>query len=171
MSDDDLEGGVPGVYARQPSRVLLGCVLAPVLFMSAAFAIGAVVFAGLLALGALHPSANVPVVVAIAGLVTLGPLALFFGTVARRLIASMRGRDVPHLMPPIVALVLAIVLGLAGVIGGVAALATGKGGYGAGRGMGVGIVFLVYAARTISKRRAAKVPRAQDVSRAPPRPS
>ena len=142
----------------QPGRGLLGCVLAPVLVLCVVFGLGAVMFAGVLALGALDPAKDAPIGVALAGLVTLGLLALFFGTVARRLIASIRGKEVPHLMPPVLALGLAVVIGLAGVIGGVAALATGKGTYGAGRGMGVGGVFLGNAVHVVRKRRAGDAP-------------
>lgn len=61
----------------------------------------------------------------------------------RRLISSVRGEPMPYLFPPAVGAVLGVVMGLACIASGVGAL-LGHGSASAGRGLAIGILFLVY---------------------------
>jgi hypothetical protein len=147
VSDNNTTGNLPGIHGQQPGRGMLGCVLVPVVLVFAFLALGTAMLAAAFALGDRGPFPGKMAGPAIGALVTLGLLALFFGTVARRLLASMRGQPVPHLFPPLVGVVAAGLLGVGALLAGGLSLASGHGSVSAGRGMVVGALFLFYAWR------------------------
>ena len=135
----------------------MGCVFAIVVALIALIALGG----GLgLVIQVIEPGKGVSPAVPVMTFVILGALLWFLTTVARRLLAAMRGKPVPHLFPPIVGVILAAMLGLGGV--GIAVGSLVHGGPGIGRGLGASIVFLAFAvAQTramIKRRRAASPP-------------
>ncbi len=134
----------------QPSRWLLGCILVPVLLCAVCFALSTVgVALALVFAGDKGPFAG-KVGVGVFSVVLNGLLAWFFAIVARRMIASMRGKEVPHLFPPIVGVVVGGLVGLACVGTGIAGLVglAGEGRHDAGgvKAFPIGVLFLAYAA-------------------------
>jgi hypothetical protein len=129
----------------QPSRFLLGCILIPVLLCAVFFALSTVGFAlALVFTGPKGPFGG-KIGLGIFSVVFDGLLAWFFATVARRMIAAMRGRNVPHLFPPIVGVVVGGLVGLGCVATGIAGIAGEHHGSGTAQAFPIGVLFLGYA--------------------------
>lgn len=129
--------------------VLLWCVLVPVVGFLVLITCGLISVAlGLLSGGADTPFKGTAWQVPFMMLAIFAVLILFLAHVASRLIASLRGKDVDHLIPPIAQLVFSLLLGLAGLGMMVAALLGRHTGrvYG-----GVTVIFLAHAAHVARK--------------------
>ena len=126
------------------ARWLTGCVLVPVALMTAflVMGVGLVAFA-IVVDGERGPFEKPPL--AIMSVAILGLLAGFFAVVTRRLVASLRGKEVPHLFPPVVGLVAGGLMGIASIVTGIAFIFGAKVGSGAANGIGIGLLFLGYA--------------------------
>ena len=125
-----------GKYDREPPKWLTGRVLVPVALIAAALVVGTVV---LLASTLLSPKPSPPAMLLVP--VVNGPLAFFFLWVGRQMLASVRGKPVPHSFHPVIGIALAIFFGLACIVLLFAGRAT------MAAHTGVGLVFLLYAAR------------------------
>jgi hypothetical protein len=125
-------------------------VLVPVLFFLVTGVLGLVVSAILLAIGGRGPGA-MSLGARVGVFVSVLLMVLFFGRVARGLVAAMRGREVPHLLPPRVMGVLGIAMGLGVVALGVHTVLSGDvlGSLEVGATFAMGLAFLGYGSKTL----------------------
>lgn len=127
--------------AKAGNWLVLGCVVAPIVLFAALLGLTTVGLAVAIVIDPGSFKNGLPGT--LVGLATGAALALGLAWLARRLIASVRGEPMPYLFPPAVGAVLGVVLGLACLATGIAAV-LGHGSARAGRSLGVGILFLIY---------------------------
>ena len=128
-------------------KVLTGCVLVPVLFFLAMFLIGflALVLDSASGFDPVKGESWQPALLS-------AVFILFLGRIALGLIATLRGKSAT-LIPHVVQVVLALVLGLAGLGLGLAGLLGFVSLSGAASGLGTAPIFLAFAWREFSTRR------------------
>ncbi|MEO8798824.1 MAG: hypothetical protein ABI551_13130 [Polyangiaceae bacterium] len=124
------------------ATVMTACVLGLSSILAVLSALG-VVIGVMVSLLASQPGQS-PIFLAVMSAGTLGSISAFFVMVSMRLFAALRGRAVKHLMPPWLAVALALVLGL----GGIAATAISA-GHRSYSGLGASITFLAFSLGTI----------------------
>ncbi len=129
------------------SKGTVGCVLVPVAFLAVMFTLGTLAFAAFLIVsGPSRPGSASPVVM-LMPIAILGALAAFFAMITKRLVAALRGQEVPYLMPPWVGVIVGVVFGLFSLAGVVFALtgAIHSTGRDTGRAIAATILFLSFA--------------------------
>jgi len=150
-----------GERPQGASKGLLGCVLVPVAFLAVMLTLGTLGFVGkVLLYGPEGPGGAKPIAV-LMSIGILASLAAFFWLIAKRLIAALRGQDVPYLMPPWVGLIVGVVFGAFSLIVLVMALtgAIKSTDRDTGRALSGAILFLSFASiavRSLFQQRALK---------------
>jgi len=136
-------------------------VLVPVAFLAVMLTLGTLGFVGkVLLYGPEGPGGAKPIAV-LMSIGILASLAAFFWLIAKRLIAALRGQDVPYLMPPWVGLIVGVVFGAFSLIVLVMALtgAIKSTDRDTGRALSGAILFLSFASiavRSLFQQRALK---------------
>jgi hypothetical protein len=115
-------GDVKAAPVPTSERVLLGCLFVPIALAFVLFALGGAGVVVSVAFG-VGPLAEISPPMAAMCVLLYAGLTWFFGGIARRLLAGMRGRPVPTLIPPFIGpifvgllAVTCLVLGVAGLL-------------------------------------------------------